>query len=424
MAFLRGVTLLTFLAVTLSLSCACVRAKDGEVLSHENGSSDEVEGSVDADEPEPYSTEGKDAFQNDPEDDEDTTPSHENVSPDEAEDSVDNDEPEPYSTEGADEYDEYKPPESSFSDETEDSVVADAPENYSTEGEDASQNDSADDEDTMPSHGNVSPDKTEDSVDAYEAAPRLIEGEDVAKNQGERAFFSNDAQTIITIISLLIAFIALVLSFFLYRGRRIALAKNQHALMPEAWLPTLEKVDDSVHEQSNWLKEIMRRFADSFSANSKKIDDVKDMFGTFRQALDKKDEEIERYKKGYDQKIFIKFLRRFAKLQKQVDEAVRHAEQDPTQVGKDLKNIQSLLSYALEECDVVAFSPKVGADWTKLAKGEVEDNPATIPTRDPKQDQTITEVVSVGYKLDNTEPPVFIVPARVKIYVHNTEKQS
>ena len=286
-------------------------------------------------------------------------------------------------------------------------------------------------EHTPPENG--SSDEAEDSVDADELEPHSKEGEDIAKNQGEEAFdwfggitdfISVDIQTIITIISLLIAFASSALSFFLYRGRRIALTKNQHALMPEAWLPTLEKVNDGVHKQSNLLEKFARWLAETLSTNSKKIDEVKDMIGTFRQALDKKDEEIERYKKGYDEKIFVKFLRRFAKLQKQVDEAVRHVEQNPSQVEKDLKNINLLLVNALEECDVVAFSPKVGEDWTKLAKGEVEDNPATILNPDPKQDQTIAEVVSVGYKLDNTETPVFIVPARIKIYVHKTEEQS
>jgi len=239
---------------------------------------------------------------------------------------------------------------------------------------------------------------------------------------GSRIVF--DSRTIVTIASLLIAFVSLGLSFFLYRGRRVAFTKGEHALMPEAWLPTLQDVSRGIQGQTDLLKKLARHLIDTFSVQSKEMSDIKDMLGKFRQALDKKDEEIERYKKGYDQQVFVKFLRRFAKLQKVVDESIKGFEQDSSQAKKGLDNIKELLSYALVECDVVAFSPKVGEDWTKLAKDEVEDNPVTIPTNDPQQDQIIAEVVSVGYKLDNTETPVFIVPARVKIYVYQSEESS
>ncbi len=212
-----------------------------------------------------------------------------------------------------------------------------------------------------------------------------------------------DWQSLVTFISLVIALVASVISFYLYRWRRILLA-TPHALVPEEWAQSLDEVTKKVDKNSHLVGESTKKLL-------KDVESMVEIFMTFNKALDEKDVEIKRLKRGYDQQVFAKFVRRFVRLKSQVEKAIERTEGDT----KEFDNIQLVLEIALEECGVVPFSPKIGADYTQLGK-EVADAPKIIETDDPKLEHTIARVLEEGYKLDDTEEQVTIIPARVEIY--------
>ena len=80
-------------------------------------------------------------------------------------------------------------------------------------------------------------------------------------------------------------------------------------------------------------------------------------FAIFQESLDKKDKEIERYKKGYDSAIYSKFLRKFVKfyidLKKEADAP------ENQQSAAVLNDMLEQLEDALLECNVELKKPAI-----------------------------------------------------------------
>ena len=152
------------------------------------------------------------------------------------------------------------------------------------------------------------------------------------------------------------------------------------------------------------------------SALMKNIDDMSHTFMTLKTNLDQKDEEISRYKYGYDATIFKNFLLRFTRVDKVIKEYINDNKIDLN----GLKDIQIQMDDAFAECDVEIFSPEIGADF-KATIG-VADNPEIRHTSNKTQDSTIAEILQPGYRRklpDNSGNEYqIIIEAKVAIYVH------
>ena len=152
------------------------------------------------------------------------------------------------------------------------------------------------------------------------------------------------------------------------------------------------------------------------SALMKNIDDMSQTFMTLKTNLDQKDEEISRYKDGYDATIYKNFLLRFARVDKVIKEYIGDNKIDIN----GLKDIQIQMDDALAECGVEIFSPEIGADF-KSTIG-VADNPEIRETSDKSKDSTIVEILTPGYrrKLPSNENDDYqiIIEAKVAIYVY------
>lgn len=208
----------------------------------------------------------------------------------------------------------------------------------------------------------------------------------------------------------LASLIASLMAFALYRAR------HDVSITPRPFVPTDgENVLIGIGEQvANLTDSLARGIGDSTrmtSENSDKLAHMLDTFTTLRTALDEKDDEIRRFKKGYDAEIFRRFLSRFIR----VDQATR----DFIAVGKvsddQLRHLQRLLEDAFDECGIESFQPTVGDDY-RTAPG-IADNPKATPSKNPADAFKIAEVIEVGYRLRNGKGYEIIKPARVKIFL-------
>jgi hypothetical protein len=125
--------------------------------------------------------------------------------------------------------------------------------------------------------------------------------------------------------------------------------------------------------------------------------------------------DIARLKDGGDALVYKKFVRRFIKVHQLL------ADEANTQpADRRLEVARSLLEDALEECDVKAFIPSLGAD-SRTVKGL--DDPLIVPSTDLAQHYRIAEVTMPGYQLQLPGGEAAIItPARVKVY--GPEEQS
>lgn len=137
-------------------------------------------------------------------------------------------------------------------------------------------------------------------------------------------------------------------------------------------------------------------------------------FTTLQTALNEKDAEIKRLKKGYDEEIFRRFLRRFIKLDKSFKEEISDHPSDDEQGRRTLKQLQIELGFALEECGVSKFSPKIGSNF-RTAWG-VDDDCEKRSAETSEQEYTIAEVLESGLKIDAPDGPSCLKEARVVVF--------
>ena len=149
--------------------------------------------------------------------------------------------------------------------------------------------------------------------------------------------------------------ISVGISFYLYRWRKLLLTRDE-ILVPEAWGRKLD----------GFSREI-RAIVDAFNRNTKdlqtvsdnntaKFDTMVETFMTLQSAVDERDNEIRRLKRGYDQQVFRRFLTRFVR----VHQALRDALKSDTENAEDIETLRRLLEDALDECGVEVFQPELG----------------------------------------------------------------
>ena len=240
----------------------------------------------------------------------------------------------------------------------------------------------------------------------------------------------------LVILSILVSLLSVLISFYLYRWRAIMLKDGTSAVVPESLGEELKSLKKAVDSSQKHLGESVERQASfvqgqakavkTFSANigrqgnqmAELIEELKERITSMRSMLAEKDAEIKRLKTGHDQAVYKRFVARFVRLEARMNKLL--ANEDVSQ--KDLNNFKILLEDAIEQTGVESFSPKIGNPYGK--EFGVEDNPKIIETNNAAEDETIAEVLSVGYKTSDTEEEGPIIPAKVSIYKFVKKEES
>ena len=169
---------------------------------------------------------------------------------------------------------------------------------------------------------------------------------------------------------------------------------------------TSDKIIEEISDSDKIIEEI--------SDSDKIIEEISNMnkiITHLQGAVEKKEEEMERFKKGYDADIYHKFLLRFTR----VDSVLKEYIDDGTIDLEGLDDIHSQMEDALEECGVEPFYPVIGLNFK--TQDNIADNPKRIPTNDKNQHETVAEVSQIGYLRRREDTSVEIISkAKVVIY--------
>ena len=136
---------------------------------------------------------------------------------------------------------------------------------------------------------------------------------------------------------------------------------------------------------------------------------------TLQGALDERENEIRRLKRGYDREIFRKFVTRFIRVDQTVEDFQRAGLADEN----GLDQLRRLLGDAFAECSVERFRPEIGGDYRQEFR--VADNPKKATAKNPEDEFRIIEVLESGYLIRNTEGNEILIPAKVKIFTTTGE---
>ena len=169
---------------------------------------------------------------------------------------------------------------------------------------------------------------------------------------------------------------------------------------------TSDQIIEEISDSDKIIEEI--------SNSDKIIEEISNMnkiITHLQEAVEKKEEEMERFKKGYDADIYHKFLLRFTR----VDSVLKEYIDDGTIDLEGLDDIHSQMEDALEECGVEPFYPVIGLNFK--TQDNIADNPKRIPTNDKNQHETVAEVSQIGYLRRREDTSVEIISkAKVVIY--------
>ena len=156
-------------------------------------------------------------------------------------------------------------------------------------------------------------------------------------------------------------------------------------------------------------------------SNTKLFEDLIKDFTVLQTALNARDKEIQRLKKGYDSAIYRKYLKRFIRTYDALSDEMEAAKsEDNNQHYKTLKEIREVLMDAFDECGVSSFSPKIGAS-IKNAFG-VDENFLTTPAKNKEEEYTIANVIESGFKIQTPTGEDCIKKAKVTLYTPQKEK--
>jgi len=264
--------------------------------------------------------------------------------------------------------------------------------------------------------------KTSDDTDSGGEIPR---DNDFKKEEVKDSNFLSKhlLEVFLILILSLLLLIFIVTSLFhiekkgaFYGLKRKTLKKKEAPVSkPTSKEPELKILNSDVEGNISYQTESIKNLKNDVSILMKSIKDMNDTFMTLKASLDQKDEEISRYKNGYDATIFKNFLLRFAR----VDRVIKEYSDDNKIDLKGLKDIQIQMDDALSECDVEMFLPEVGSNF-KTTIG-VADNPEIRKTSDKSKDSIIAEILRPGYRrklANNTDNEYqIIIAAKVAIYV-------
>lgn len=175
--------------------------------------------------------------------------------------------------------------------------------------------------------------------------------------------------------------------------------------------------DTGIPDSVQLFRPIEQRLANlqtAASEQSLRLAELSETTMKLQGALDERDQEVRRLKKGYDAEIFRRFLRRFIR----VDQALADMSNDRDAGAVDVAQLRKMFQDALDECGVEQFEPEIGADY-RTAPG-ISDNPKVVPAQRPEDTFRIAEVIDPGYRLRGDSKEI-VLPARVKIFLSSTE---
>ena len=211
---------------------------------------------------------------------------------------------------------------------------------------------------------------------------------------------------------IIISIICMFITFWNYHMRSIYL-KNGLALVPEKWGRVITNLESQMKKQHSQSQSTLSLVKNNSDEQQKKSNALMDSFLTLQKALDMRDEEITRLKKGHDAKVFGKFLSRFIRIAKSLQEMKNEHPGNDHQ--KNYEFLNRLMQDALEECGVEEYSPIIGSDY-RDAGPQIADGPVEIETQEVSKDYQIAEITSIGYVIYGEGGMNVIVPAEVSVY--------
>jgi hypothetical protein len=208
----------------------------------------------------------------------------------------------------------------------------------------------------------------------------------------DKSFVSEENLFLITVFSLIVAFLSIAVSLYLYYWRYILISKNKF-LIPENIVKEMSDQSTQFKNLTQYNVKVGEFVENQSKTSNSNIAELKNILVQFQKTLNEKDNLITRYQEGYDNKIFKNFIGRFYRVYKFLNDL----EKKPEIVMADLNKIKVFLSDAFDESGVEVFHPQIGINY--LEEGEIlDDRPIVKITNNERDDNKVVEINSPGLR--------------------------
>lgn len=216
------------------------------------------------------------------------------------------------------------------------------------------------------------------------------------------------------LISLLLNIFFTCITVYLFKWRKI-ISDSQTSIVPSELLLDFNKNQSELLRLSRKLDKFEKATSKSKKAEFEVIKEIQEYLSLLTKSVSKKDEEISKLKEGYDTKIFKRFLDRFFRVYRIIEEDLEfYTDEGNQKFIKLLNNLKLALKEAFLDCGLEEFSPQKGEEYKK-AFG-VSENIINIETNIESENMKIAKIKSSGFKINNEYGNEVVKPALVTVY--------
>lgn len=207
------------------------------------------------------------------------------------------------------------------------------------------------------------------------------------------------------------------LCIYMYRWRKV-LVGQENALLPEHTSEVLHRHMDVSQKYMESLPEILNQFATAIheTVNSK-LSDQNDLISVFKDAVNKREEEISKLQDGYEIHIFQKGASDIIEVHDLCDEIM----QDETINPEDLEVLSKLIEKSLSSLGIQVYYPPVGASVTDLGD-RISEAFSTRATEDSEQDMTVAEVKRPAYIFEGPKHKKIFQKSKIEIFTFTNKE--
>lgn len=219
---------------------------------------------------------------------------------------------------------------------------------------------------------------------------------------------SETSSIVILVLCLSVAANLMLAAIALYFFRwRTLVVNDQNTLMPERWVTGFVSSIDK-------LGDVIQQLTQFSASNRSNINNIAEILDTLQRSLDDKDQEIKRYKRGYDSHLYKKFISKFVLI----SETLRQILDKDEFSKSEGENIHFRLQDALDDCGVTTKEIEAGLDYINLGS-LVTDNPRLIEAEDSSQAFKVAECLRPAFILSTAGDDQVIIPAKITVYSYS-----
>ena len=220
---------------------------------------------------------------------------------------------------------------------------------------------------------------------------------------------------IICILSMILAITSSLIAFWLYRWRTF-LIDNQNFLVPENLIIEYQRQNQKLDELSRSISNSTKFFEEGMRTIGGVIENTNQNLLIFQEKINEKDKEIQRYREGFDLKIYKAFLNRYFRVFQLIEKLSNQEKISQSEIQK----IQEVFIDAFEESGVELFYPEEGEDYLE-SNFMFEDNAKVILTNEPQHHNKVAKVLRPALRTTDTDKKQIIIRSKVTIFNYQGE---